>query len=658
MNYRPEIDGLRAIAVIAVILCHAGFKQFGGGYVGVDIFFVISGYLITSILLAELEKNTFSLLDFYERRLRRILPALFGMLFFCLPFVWFFLTPDTIKSFSESLVAVNVFASNILFWNTSGYFDTSSELKPLIHTWSLAVEEQYYLIFPLFLLLTKKIGRQWVVGLLGVAFLVSLTASQWLSANHPSFNFYMLPTRGWELLIGAFIAFYHKHHNIKNRNPNIESLASFLGCLLIAYSIFAYNDQTPFPSLYTLAPTIGTALIVIFTTDKTVVGKLLSSRPFVAIGLISYSAYLWHQPIFAFHRLINPKDPNLLLMGILAGLSLVIGYLSWKYIESPFRKKGKFSRKNIYFFFILGSVFFILIGVTGIIISEKVSRPSVNLQKIYDSSHDFSTLKDLKVLGNEKNISGVLIGDSHAESLGLALNEILEGANLGVKPLLAIGCPPVRGLYRFDIPSIGEGCNASNISTYNEILSNQSIKFVIIAARFTLYLESERFDNKEGGIEKGVTEKVIFDDINSKNTLRDLSSRKKFLSNKFIQDIQLLLKSGKKVILVYPIPEVGWNTPVFGMNMANESQNSITLSTSYSRYQERNAFAIQTLDQIGAHENLIRIYPDRILCNTFVKHRCVAINNSVSFYRDTNHLSNSGARLVLGKAMKDALKNE
>jgi peptidoglycan/LPS O-acetylase OafA/YrhL len=657
MNYRPEIDGLRAIAVIAVILCHAGFKQFGGGYVGVDIFFVISGYLITSILLAELEKNTFSLLDFYERRLRRILPALFGMLFFCLPFVWFFLTPDAIKSFSESLVAVTVFASNILFWNTSGYFDTSSEFKPLIHTWSLAVEEQYYLIFPLFLLLTKKIGRQWVVGLLGVAFLVSLTTSQWLSANHPSFNFYMLPTRGWELLIGAFIAFYHKRHNIKNRNSNIESLASFLGCLLIAYSIFVYNDQTPFPSIYTLAPTIGTALIVIFTTDKTVVGKLLSSRPFVAIGLISYSAYLWHQPIFAFHRLINPKDPNLLLMGILAGLSLVIGYLSWKYIESPFRKKGKFSRKNIYFFSILGSVFFILIGVTGIIISEKVSQPSVNLQKIYDSSHDFSTLKDLKVLGNEKNMSGVLIGDSHAESLGLALNEILEGANLGVKPLLAIGCPPVRGLYRFDIPSIGEGCNATYISTYNEILSNQSIKFVIIAARFTLYLESDRFDNKEGGIEKGVTEKVIFDDINSKNTLRDLSSRKKFLSNKFIQDIQLLLKSGKKVILVYPIPEVGWNTPVFGMNMANESQNSITLSTSYSRYQERNAFAIHTLDQIGTHENLIRIYPDRILCNTFVKHRCVAINNSISFYRDTNHLSNTGARLVLGRAMKDALKD-
>ena len=166
MKYRAEIDGLRALAVIPVILYHAGFKLFSGGYVGVDVFFVISGYLITTIILAELEAGTFSLIHFYERRARRILPALFVVMFVCLPFAWFWLLPDAMKQFSESLVAVSTFASNILFWRTSGYFDTATELKPLIHTWSLAVEEQYYVLFPLFLMLAWKLGKRWIVGLL------------------------------------------------------------------------------------------------------------------------------------------------------------------------------------------------------------------------------------------------------------------------------------------------------------------------------------------------------------------------------------------------------------------------------------------------------------------------------------------------------------
>ena len=283
MRYRAEIDGLRALAVIPVILYHAGFKLFSGGYVGVDVFFVISGYLITTIILAELGAGTFSLIHFYERRARRILPALFVVMFACLPFAWFWLLPDAMKQFSESLVAVNAFASNILFWRTSGYFNTATELKPLIHTWSLAVEEQYYVLFPLFLMLTWKLGKRWMVGLLAIVFVISLAGAQWLLATHPSFNFFMLPTRCWELLIGAFIAFYYARHNIKKHNHNIEQLGSLFGLLLIAYCVFAYDNQTPFPSIYALVPTLGAAFIIIFATHKTVVGRLLGSKLFVAI---------------------------------------------------------------------------------------------------------------------------------------------------------------------------------------------------------------------------------------------------------------------------------------------------------------------------------------------------------------------------------------
>jgi len=201
MTYRREIDGLRAFAVIPVILFHAGFQTFSGGFVGVDVFFVISGYLITSLILEEKQAGTFTLVGFYERRVRRILPALFLVMFACLPFVWLWLPPLEMGSFSQSLVAVSGFASNVLFYLKSDYFETAAALKPLLHTWSLAVEEQYYLLFPIFLLLIWRLGKHWIVAVLAVVAIVSLALAQWGSLNHQAFTFFLLPTRGWELLV-------------------------------------------------------------------------------------------------------------------------------------------------------------------------------------------------------------------------------------------------------------------------------------------------------------------------------------------------------------------------------------------------------------------------------------------------------------------------
>ena len=218
MKYRAEIDGLRALAVIPVILFHAGFELFGGGFVGVDVFFVISGYLITTIIINEMDEGKFSLVNFYERRARRILPALFFVMLVCLPFAWYWLLPSDLKDFSQSVVAVAIFSSNILFWRESGYFDTAAELKPLLHTWSLAVEEQYYLLFPLFLLLTWRLGKKWILVLLGIAFPISLGLAHWAAYNNPSADFYLLPTRGWELLLGVFAGFYLQRNEYLKSN--------------------------------------------------------------------------------------------------------------------------------------------------------------------------------------------------------------------------------------------------------------------------------------------------------------------------------------------------------------------------------------------------------------------------------------------------------
>jgi peptidoglycan/LPS O-acetylase OafA/YrhL len=365
MQYRPEIDGLRAVAVIPVIFFHAGFNFFSGGFVGVDVFFVISGYLITTIILSELEEDRFSIINFWERRARRILPALFVVLLACLPFAWFWLLPSDMKSFSQSLASIAVFSSNFFFLDTSGYFDTAAELKPLLHTWSLSVEEQCYLIFPVFLILVWRLGKRWTLTLLAIFALVSLALAQWLSTVAPSDAFYLLPTRSWELLIGTFIAFYFSNKNRVHLSKSAGEVGGLAGLALLTYAVFAFDKGTPFPSLYALVPTLGTGLVILCTTQQTAVGKVLSNKVFVGIGLISYSAYLRHQPLFAFARLRNLDDASELLLAALAFASIGLAYFSWKDVEQPFRNKHKFDRKHMFLYGAIGSTLFVSIGLTG-----------------------------------------------------------------------------------------------------------------------------------------------------------------------------------------------------------------------------------------------------------------------------------------------------
>ncbi len=374
MDYRREIDGLRALAVLPVILFHAGFQSFRGGFVGVDVFFVISGYLITTIILTELEQGRFSIINFYERRARRILPALFLVMFVCLPFAWLWLLPEDMKSFSQSLVAVSVFASNVLFWKKSGYFDTAAEFKPLLHTWSLAVEEQYYVFFPIFLVLSWRLGKSKICGLLAIVFVVSLAVAQWASLAEPEAGFYLLPTRGWELLVGVFIAFFVTSSPNVCIPTHIRDVGGFIGLALIVYAIFAFDKETPFPSLYTLAPTIGTALLIVCAMQGTIICRLLGNKILVGIGLVSYSSYLWHQPLLSFARHLSLGEPSKVLRGGLAALSLALGYLSWKCVELPFRNKNFVSRQAVVFCGLAGAFFFLFVGLAGHVFYERYKQ--------------------------------------------------------------------------------------------------------------------------------------------------------------------------------------------------------------------------------------------------------------------------------------------
>jgi peptidoglycan/LPS O-acetylase OafA/YrhL len=335
MTYRSEIDGLRALAIIPVVLFHAGIAGFSGGFVGVDVFFVLSGYLITGILIRSAEDGTFSILDFYERRARRILPALFAVMLVCTPFAWRWMEIIDFRNFGESLAAVSLFSSNVLFWLESDYFGGAAEQKPLLHTWSLAVEEQYYIVFPILLILIWRTRRGALPYALAALALISLGIAEWSWRHAPTANFYLFPSRAWEILIGSLCAWAQWHGGTRRHGG-----LAWLGIAMILTAVFVFDERTPFPSLLALLPVLGTALVVRYGTEGTGAARMLSARAIVGIGLISYSTYLVHQPLLAFTRIISLSEPSTLLMALMAALSFPLGWLSWRFIERPFRRRG------------------------------------------------------------------------------------------------------------------------------------------------------------------------------------------------------------------------------------------------------------------------------------------------------------------------------
>ena len=363
MDYRREIDGLRALAVLPVILFHAGFETFSGGFVGVDVFFVISGYLITTIILAELEQGKFSIVNFYERRARRILPALFVIMLVSFILGYFLLMPDEFKNLGQSFVATSLFSNNVLLGLTSGYWDLASEFKPLLHTWSLGVEEQYYVIVPVLLLVFWKIGRGSIVFLLWSIFLASLLFAVWFVNISPKWSFYLLPTRAWEICIGALAAIYSIKHSKSIEEFKYSGAISLIGLILIIYSILVFDSTFLSPGLLLLIPTVGAGLLIIFCRPNSIAFSVLGNRAAVFLGLLSYSLYLWHQPIFAFLRAYSDEHPSSFSFLTLIPLVFLLSYLTWRFVESPFRNRSLIGRNLVFSYSVFSTIVFISIGL-------------------------------------------------------------------------------------------------------------------------------------------------------------------------------------------------------------------------------------------------------------------------------------------------------
>lgn len=344
LKYRPDIDGLRAVAVGSVVLFHAGVPGFSGGFVGVDVFFVISGYLITGIIAREAKEGRFSVAGFYERRVRRIFPALFAMLAVVAAVASFLLLPTDYNEFGESVGATALFASNLFFWVKSGYFDATADLKPLLHTWSLAVEEQYYLVLPPLMAFLVMRVRRWraVVAILAA---LSFALACWQVAQAPTAAFYSPLSRAWELLIGALIAIGGVP---PIRRPDLREAAAALGLVLVLIAVFTYAPSTPFPGFAALLPCLGAALMIHADGEApTGTGRMLSLPPMIGLGLISYSLYLWHWPVLVFARYVLERPLTGWESLAAVGLGVLLAIQSWRWIERPFRR-GKAGRVRLF----------------------------------------------------------------------------------------------------------------------------------------------------------------------------------------------------------------------------------------------------------------------------------------------------------------------
>ena len=496
--YQPEIDGLRAIAVLSVIFFHAGLG-FSGGYVGVDIFFVISGYLITGIISRSLNNDRFSLLEFWERRIRRILPALSVTILFTLLAGYFLLLPNDLLDLGKATLAQAALLANVYFWHSTGYFDGPAELKPLLHTWSLAVEEQFYVVFPLLLVAIRHRSPRFRVTLLGVLAAISLFLSIFGTSLFPTATFFLLPARAWELLAGSLLAIAPLPGCGSRFRNEVMALG---GMAAIGLSIFLFNRETPFPGYAALLPVAGTSLLIhSFRGRKTIVARFLSLKAVVFIGLISYSLYLIHWPIFAYGRYImgtvSPRQA-----AIMIGMTLVLAVLSWRFVERPFREKRLAAKRAAIFAFAASTTaafasFAIFVFKSGGIPSRFPPNLSVQIDDVSWKGSEYMTQplgeihpEKLPRLGvtnsSSKTPDFLLWGDSHGSVMALIFDRVAAERGASGVAFNSAGYPPVPGIWLAEKDPDGSE-SKSRSDRLMEFLKHTGTPNLVLVGRWSAY---------------------------------------------------------------------------------------------------------------------------------------------------------------------------
>jgi peptidoglycan/LPS O-acetylase OafA/YrhL len=657
MKYRKDIDGLRAVAVLSVVLYHAGVHWLPGGFVGVDIFFVISGYLITQILLDETATGHYSITNFYVRRAQRILPALYFILVVVLLLGLLLLLPSEVLGLSKSVLATTLFSSNFLFWKQSGYFDVSAELKPLLHTWSLAVEEQFYVLWPLILVFCCRHG--WSIrAAISILLALSLALSCVFVTETPITVFYLLPGRAWELLIGAWLATAHCHGF---KNKWVANGLSLLGVFLLAASVLLLDKSLPFPAWNALFPCMGAALLIAAGEGAVVNRHLLGWRPLVFVGLISYSLYLWHWPLLSYVRILNLGElPPVQAAGALA-LSFLLAMLTWRYVEAPFRRQGvSVSPVGSLISYALLGLLICMMAWLVIYFKGFPERISVQSLAAQEAVKDFNAargvchlnmaqvgLRDVEACTNPR-ISGALNktlaiwGDSHAEAMvsGFA---VMPGLAEGlVLQMTKTSCPPLLGVTVTRGAMAYRECADFNAATIEMLRQRSDISTVVLAARWPVYVLESGFGVPEETL--GAPTYALVAAAGGASTGRPSIAAFGVALN---STIDILVRAGKKVIVVGAVPEMKYDVPgcVARRRMSLVSTGSCNLAQDI--VEARISVVNKTIGVAAIRADVQALYPDRILCQD--GYCSVEGPDGQVMYHDHNHLSTAGSRYVFSR---------
>ena len=665
IKYRSDIDSLRGYAVIAVILYHFKVPFFQGGYIGVDIFFVISGYLITSIIFREIMDKKFDFINFYERRIRRIIPILFFVLIISILVQNKLFLYDEKIDFYKIILSIIFFVSNLWFAQSGSYFEPDVSNSHLLHTWSLSIEEQFYLIFPVFLLLIYKRN---LILILIVLFLISF-----LLANNggilkktypfyddfafiklPSNSFYLLPTRIWELLAGSIISILKiRYINFVEKISIQKNILNVLGYLLIFLSFIFFSDKVYHPSIFTLIPILGISILLLFEIEnKFWFKKIVNNTAMQNVGLISYSLYLWHLPILYFYiDYFGPKKIQIYETIILILVSFIFSILSYNFIEKVFRRKIIFRRGNTLIIFLITTILISTICFYKINYQNFKKDYPENINKIVDEKkyykneffknclsdpRKYISPKNSCILGNKNKINYAFIGDSHMGILSKELNKVLKIENLGGYQFTYNGCLPSNELKVYNQPRYK--CQ----NYYNELINflseKKNIKTVIFHYRWDLYYNGKRFNNLEGGIEKGKDHIVIKSNQHQKsiNNINDLN----LSIYNFFKEIK---KLNKEIVIIKSTPEMGWEIPglLAKKLLIDQNVKKNFLSIDKKLYKERNYNFDNFINKIKNEFDLKVYDPEKIFCG---KKRCFAFENNFPLFYDDDHLSSLGSK--------------
>lgn len=637
-TYRPEIDGLRCIAVLAVLLYHAEFNAFGrqwitGGFVGVDIFFVISGYLISKIIISQLEeKGTFCWKSFIERRLRRIMPVLIVIVLAFFPIAWFTLFPLELVAYAKSILASVFFFSNFHFHYSSTEYGAAEALKiPFLHTWSLAVEEQYYLLLPLIIFLLFRFAKHTTLPLLVAMFLLSLQSASVLDSYNASWNFFLPFTRGWELLAGTIIAYIE----IKYGKPSsrlLSELVPIFGLYLIAHSVIFFDNNTPHPNFHTLMPVLGAVMIIVFANETDIVGKTLATKPFVWVGLISYSVYLWHFPIMAFGRIENSTTDNLQKLYWL-GTTLLLAVASYFFIERPFRRQD-FIKSNIFWFTLATALLLTLAICINVIISDghKNRFPPLVYQEVEKPWNKFSgadgyschdRLNDICAFqpSNTEAPKIIVVGDSLTGSLNHSIYLRFKD-KFQLDFLTLGGCPLVLNTIRMSDGSLSV-CDVEAMETRMQHIIKADPGSIVVFGDWMTSLLGEDLNHKFVSINKAPFE------VNLRNTLTRISRQ-------------------HHLVVIDPYPKFAEDPARKVMRDLKQLKRggNFELSLPWNSYLQQHSEILSIYDRLAGDIEFQRVGMKEVFCDGGIKCKAHRNNDYLLFY-DVIHPTVQGSELIV-----------